>query len=88
VGVHAGGLAAAAAAAQCAGRRGTAVGASYRYSFSSFGVDYAVEGSFEPVDTGLLQLELVTPARRAAGLRDLFTRWLAQVRGTGSHADA
>jgi hypothetical protein len=67
-------------AMQCAGRRGASTGASYRSAFSSLGVEYVVEGVFERASARLLQLELVTPAQRASAVRDLFTRWVSQVR--------
>jgi hypothetical protein len=88
VGGHAGSFDPAAAAARCAGPRGTAAGASYRAGFSSFGTQYAVEGIFEAVPGGLLQLELVVPASRAPAVRELFNRWLSQLRAAPSHPES
>jgi hypothetical protein len=73
---------------RCAGPRGAATGAAYRYAFSSFGLAYAVEGVFERAGTRLVQLEIVAQAQRASALRDLFTRWVSQVRAAIPQADA
>jgi hypothetical protein len=68
------------AARSCAGARGSTTDNEYRYAFSRLGIEYTVEGRFQPSPNGngVLQLEVTAPTRKFAVARELFTRWLGE----------
>lgn len=66
------------AARRCSARPGEVGGApSYAYGSQWLGLAYRVQGSFVPLEGGLLQLEAVSPA--TIDLRELLAAWVAEL---------
>jgi S1-C subfamily serine protease len=69
------------AAASCASRRGSNGDSSYARRADWLGVSYVIEGAFIRMGSRLVQLEVISPERKAPLARALLTTWIKRTAG-------
>lgn len=70
------------AASSCSSRRGSNGDSSYVRRADWLGVSYAIEGVFVRVGSRLMQLEVISPERKAPLARALLADWIKRTVGT------
>lgn len=70
------------AASACSSRRGSNGDSSYVQRSDWLGVSYAIEGVFVRVGSRLIQLEVISPERKAPLARALLADWIKRTVGT------